>query len=243
MGHAEEQTLWRYGVTRWEQVARLRWNIFSENLMARLREGVAHSFEALRNGDIEFFLSRLSVDMRPRILPEFGDRLCYVDCETTGLDPGRDHVTVVTLGMGSDLFTFVRGEDLQAFPETLPEDAILVTFNGVRFDAVFLLKEFGAVVARPHVDLMPILRAYGFTHGLKAIERKMGFSRSAGDTLEGGGAVQAWQAYTERADTNALAQLVAYNRRDAVVLREMFIRLHQRSMGAFSKPFCSLKTE
>jgi len=243
MGSAEELTLWRHGVLRWEQVERLRFNLFSAELMQRLRVGVKESVDALARGDVAFFMESLSAGLLPRLVPEFGKRMCYVDIETTGLDLKTDSITTVTALYQGCVHTYVRGRDFALLPDALPRGAVIVSFNGKSFDLPFLLKEFGRDIMRLHIDLVPVLKAWGFTGSLKAVERSFGIMRTEPEGITGAHAVKLWDEYEAIGNASALAQLTAYSRRDTLSLAEIMTSLYGDTMRGFPERFCSLTTE
>mgnify|MGYP006289842891 CR=1 FL=1 len=243
IGQEEERVLWRHGVLRWDQVPHLRFELFSPELTTRLRAGAAESIHRLRLGDALYFMQRLPPELWPRLYPEFSDRFCYLDIETTGLDPDADHITVVTLVHGDRAKTYVWGRTLHRFPLEVPEDALFVTFNGERLDLPMLAARFGHAVVRPQIDLQRVLKAYGHRGGLKQIEPTFRIRRHPGVALDGVEAVELWKRYVDEYNGNALDALIAYNRRDASTLQAIIKQLYRQSMQGFPRPFCSLKTE
>lgn len=100
------------------------------------------------------------------------DSLVFLDIETGGLDKEKDLVSCVgALRLGSGVQVFSGSErglllEACAFFDNLPDDSVLVSFNGVSFDLPFVrsacernripffLKRF------KHLDLMPVARIH-----------------------------------------------------------------------------------
>lgn len=105
-------------------------------------------------------------------------KIGFLNIETPGLSPLRDHVAVIGLQTGGRFQAFIRGVNLDAFPEAVGEIPILVTFNGSCFDLPFLIETFPSYWPGAHVDLRYPLARLQLRGGLKAIERKLGLARS-----------------------------------------------------------------
>jgi len=74
-------------------------------------------------------------------------------------------VTTVSLHQGGETKTFVRDRDLSSdrLERELTDAALLVTFNGQRFDVPFLETCFDVDIDVPHVDLMYPCKSWGST--------------------------------------------------------------------------------
>jgi uncharacterized protein YprB with RNaseH-like and TPR domain len=104
--------------------------------------------------------------------------------------------------------------------EELFESKLLVSFNGKRFDAPFLEKNFNMNIETPHIDLMYPAKRIGLSGGLKKIEKQLQIQRELED-IDGREAVRLWKKYEKNGDENALEKLVKYNQYDAVNLQEL----------------------
>jgi uncharacterized protein YprB with RNaseH-like and TPR domain len=220
IGYATEQRLWLNGAQTWstflDQHADGLWRGARYDGLART---VEHSRSALRRRDVTFFSRRLAPADRWRLFPAFQDRVAYLDIETTGLWPTWSDVTVVALSDGERTKMFVRGKNLDRFPETISRYSVLVTFNGSQFDVPFLRAAFRRIRIPPaHIDLRFPLGQLGYSGGLKAIERELGIRRPAHlRDLDGLDAVRLWRRY-EQGNGRALSTLLEYAERDVASL-------------------------
>jgi uncharacterized protein YprB with RNaseH-like and TPR domain len=155
---------------------------------------------------------------RWRLLPAFEDDAAYLDIETDG----GDAVTAVAVLDRAGPRVFLRGRDLDAFPEASAGWKLLVTYNGLSFDVPVLRRAFPAWRPPPaHVDLRHLWARLGHRGGLKLLEEAQGIGRPphlAG--LGGWDAVLLWRRHLD-GDRAALRLLVEYNLHDAVNLRTL----------------------
>lgn len=153
----------------------------------------------------------------------FPERIMFLDIETTGLSHYYDEITTVGWSIGGRAETFIKGGD----PRHLLRDAgyakVLVTFNGIRFDARFLRQEFPEIVLpRVHIDLMYLCRRLGLKGGQKSIEMELGLNfRQELEDVDGFAAVLLWHRYL-RGDVEALSRLIRYNRADIAAMGAIF---------------------
>ncbi len=222
VGYRTEERLWRTGVAAWEDVGTEKTRSLPPHLRSALESEIAESEEALRRGRYRYFAARLPSREHWRAWPEFRRDAAFLDIETTGLDIGRDALTVVGLYDGVRAQSFIRGANLEELPDALEDRRLLVTFNGARFDVPFLRRAFPRMrLDQLHLDLMNPLHRLGYWGGLKRIERRLGIRRSEETAGLGGfDAVRLWEAY-EAGDDDALDTLVAYNREDVVNLEPL----------------------
>lgn len=222
VGYRTEERLWRSGFESWEDIGTSKADALPRHLRAALEEELDASEDALRRGRYRYFTVRLPLREHWRAWPEFRGKVAFLDIETTGLDIGRDALTVVGLYDGSRRRSFIRGDNLEDLPRALEDRQLLVTFNGSRFDVPFLRHAFPRMrLDQLHMDVMNPLHRLGYWGGLKRIERRLGIERSdetAG--MSGFDAVRLWEAY-EAGDDDALDTLVAYNLEDVVNLEPL----------------------
>ncbi|MBM4259281.1 MAG: exonuclease [Deltaproteobacteria bacterium] len=219
IGEKTEKRIWAAGITTWEeflhspsQVPVSQWQ---RDLGCRELE---QSLHALERRDAHYFTNKLSGALQWRLFPEFGQRIAYLDIETTGAVAGLSHVTVVGVYDGSQPRVYVRGVDLDHFASDIDQFTMLVTYNGKLFDLPFLRQELGIPLAHAHIDLRYPLAALGYTGGLKKIERTLGLEREGPmSLLDGWCAVLLWQ-YHKQGEPRALETLLRYNLEDVIHL-------------------------
>ena len=222
VGYRTEERLWHSGIASWDDVHGDRASSLPRHLHAILEEEITRSEVALTRGRYRYFAVRLPLREHWRAWPEFRDSVAYLDIETTGLDIGRDALTVVGIYDGRRKRSFVRGSNLEELPSALEEARLLVTFNGSRFDLPFLRRAFPRMrLDQLHLDLVNPLHRLGYWGGLKRIERRLGIDRSDETTgMSGFDAVRLWEAY-EAGDEDALDRLLLYNLEDVVNLEPL----------------------
>jgi uncharacterized protein YprB with RNaseH-like and TPR domain len=213
VGPATERRLWRNGLLTWD-------NCLAEGApVPRRLEGwllprLAESRERLAAGDFRWFAAELPRSEHWRALSEFGDRIGYLDIETTG-SSAEDSTTVVGIYDGQTMHQFVRNENLRDFADLLESFTAIVTFAGSSFDLPVLTREFGVRFPQLHVDLCHVLRRIGLKGGLKSIETQLGLRRSDETTgMSGYDAVRLWWQWWNDDDEVARRNLLAYNAED-----------------------------
>jgi hypothetical protein len=217
IGEKTERDLWRRGFTDWDAFER------------------SHPPGAWR----DLVLERLQPDRAASDLPkreawrlsrEFEAATLFLDIETTGLALEGDVVTCVGVSDGTEVKAYVRGENLDRFPEALCDVRLLVTYNGASFDLPVLARAFpGIDFARfHHVDLRFPLRRLGLTGGLKGVERALDIARpEALVGVDGFMAVRLWRAHLS-GRTGALETLVRYCLEDVVNLEPLLAHAYNR---------------
>ncbi len=102
----------------------------------------------------------------------------------------------------------------------------LYTYNGARFDLVFLRSKIGLELEPSivHEDLMYTCWRQGLYGGLKSVERCLGIERTIKD-VSGLQAVALWWRYVRQHDEDALKRLLRYNAEDVLNLKVLRERL------------------
>jgi len=235
VGPETERRLWRAGVRTWADFLERG----SAGVLGPAREAEARArIEAClaRGRDPVWLAGRFPPAEHWRLFEAFQDRTAYLDIETTGGLGGVDDITVIGIYDGAEVHTFIHGRDLDLFEDPLVDKAVVVTFNGARFDLPMIRRRFRSVDLPPiHLDLMFLLRRCGVRGSLKKIEEQMGLRRpGAVRGLDGYDAVLLWQRHTE-GDPRALDLLVEYNTQDIVNLRPLAEwaskRLKEKTLG------------
>jgi uncharacterized protein YprB with RNaseH-like and TPR domain len=230
-----ERKLWRAGCLTWDQLP-LAGRLLSPRKALDLAAQMTELRAALVGRVADYFLKRLPVGHRLRVWPEFSEGVAFLDVETTGLGR-RDELTVIGLWQAGRMRHFVRGRDLSEFLEVWRKIEVLVTFNGAHFDLPVLMRTFGILCMPPHIDLLFESKTYGYSGGLKSIERSLGIRRSADEEGDGAEAVLLWRLYEEKGDNTILAKLIRYNERDVRSLVALSGVLLKRSFDGYPGPF------
>jgi uncharacterized protein YprB with RNaseH-like and TPR domain len=223
VGASRERKLWDQGILDWSRFleaaesGRLGKKAV-DSAVPRVRE----SLDAVAGGDPRFFRDLLPRREAWRLYPEFAERACFLDIETTGLSSSYAEVTLIGALSGGQLALFVAGINLDQFPAYIQQVPLLVTFNGSQFDVPFLKAHFPqARLDQAHIDLRFVLRSLGYRGGLKLVEQTLGLSRDRSiQGVDGFEAVRLWHRY-RRGDRAALMKLALYNLTDVVNLVEL----------------------
>ncbi|RED17722.1 ribonuclease H-like domain-containing protein [Parasphingopyxis lamellibrachiae] len=150
-------------------------------------------------------------------------QVIFLDIETTGLSHYYDEITIVGWTLGGRSGTFIKGDNPTPMLNAIGSAVALVTFNGIRFDAKFLVQEFPKIeLPATHVDLMYLCRRVGLQGGQKAIEQELGIDfRQDIQGVDGFAAVLLWHQYL-RGELDALRTLITYNRADIAAMGALF---------------------
>jgi len=231
IGPYRERQLWAAGITTWEAFPDGR--ALSPGLDARLREALAAARAALSAGDAGRLAAMLPRRERWRLFAAFTADAGYLDIETDG----GETVTAVGVLDRDGPRLFLRGRDLDGFPEATRDWKMVVTFNGASFDLPVLRRAFPAW--RPplaHVDLRQPWWRLGHQGGLKLLERETGLERPPHlDGLGGLDAVRLWHRHLA-GDREALRLLAEYNLYDAVNLRTLMALGYNRLVERLGLP-------
>lgn len=222
IGLQTERKIWESGIYSWEKyLAKHETLDIAKSKKALIYPCIEESVRRLGAKDHRYFASVLPAGEHWRAVGEFGDKLGYLDIETTGCNRD-DTITVIGLYDGTEMHTFVQGKNLEDFPEAVSHYNMLVTFFGSGFDLPVIRRAFpGIDLSHLHIDLCHVMRRLGFTGGLKHIEHELGINRSEEtDGMSGFDAVRLWHEY-KRGSTEALELLLHYNREDVVNMQNL----------------------
>ena len=155
----------------------------------------------------------------------------YLDIETTGLSPWDNEITVVGIHICSGAETrFIQlvGEDITAdsLLEALTGVSVIYTFNGSRFDLLFISYRLGVDLDQRfmHHDLAYDCWRKNLYGGLKRVERKLDIKRRLTE-IDGYEAARLWRRYVNDHDEDALKTLLEYNKEDVLNLKTLKERL------------------
>lgn len=227
VGLKTERALWESGAGCWNEYLALDGALRKGGRHALLEPLVRESIDRFRAADFAWFARQLPLREHWRAYLTFKRRAAFLDIETTG-GMGPDALTVVGLYDGLRLRQFVKGDNLEEFPEAVQAFSMLISFFGSGFDIPFLKRAFRMEFAQLHIDLCFMLKRLGHKGGLKKVERSFGCRRSAEtEGLDGSDAVDLWWQY-RRGDEKALARLLAYNAEDVVNLETLIEAAYPR---------------
>jgi uncharacterized protein YprB with RNaseH-like and TPR domain len=231
IGPKTERDLWDAGFTSWQTLLERN----TPRTASRRRSCLEHLHESIRHydaGNPAYFAERLSAPQQWRYFSDFRPACAYLDIETTGMTPYVDQVTTVCLYDGRRVRTYVRGQNLDDFPNDVAAYRVLVTYNGRCFDVPFLERCFGIRLRQAHIDLRYVLKGLGVRGGLKKCERQMGLERGGLEEVDGYMAVLLWREYRETGDRRALETLLAYNVQDTVNLETLLVKAYNLHVAA-----------
>ena len=220
LGLETEKSLWDQGCQSWRHLLdgldSYTTGQVERSVVKRILNG---SYKSLEARDGSFFKKGLGLRDAWRAYPEFKDSCLYLDIETDGGTSGSAITTIGTFD-GVEFRCFIKGQNLQEFPEFVMSYGMIVSFYGANFDLPMLEKRYPDLrFNQLHLDLCPTLRQIGVTGGLKRIEKQLGISRGEEtDGLGGLDAIRLWRRYSQLGDDQALETLIVYNREDVVNL-------------------------
>ncbi len=180
-------------------------------------------------------------------------KTAYLDIETNYVGPftsnedrffrdSKNHLLTV---LGIRLLDDQQDTFVQLFDKEISKAKLLqalegakkiVTYNGrsipdslknrVGFDFPVIAAQLGIVLDKeyPHVDLCTECWKHNLYGGLKKVEQKLCLKRLFPER-EGAWAMNAYRAYLQTGDENLRTELLAYNREDVYMLRELEIKL------------------
>lgn len=243
VGRLTERGLWESGIRTWENFLDSE-NVCMTSTRRKFIEGyVRKSIECCEKGNYKFLEETMPPAAHWRAYRELArkGKCCFLDIETTGLSR-YDRITMIGLYDGKESRTFVRGKNLEDFPEAAEKYKMVVTFNGKCFDIPFIRGEIPqADMDMFHVDLRYELGKLGYSGGLKRIEKTLGIERSEETRgMDGFEAVCLWKRY-RRGDREALKLLADYNREDVVNLKQLmefaYRRMKEKLLCGFQESF------
>lgn len=223
MNKESESTLWQNDILSWDELLDKKEEIgFAERKKAAILQAVYESKKAYDEKNHSYFSDNMPSNMHWRAYPDFKDKACFLDIETTGLSREWHDITVIGVHDGEETKLFVKGKNMDAFEDELKKYSMIITYNGKCFDVPFIKSKFKNLkIDQMHVDLRYAMRELGYSGGLKRIEKEIGITRSDElDGVDGFEAVRLWKRY-ERGDEEALKLLLEYNKADVENLKIM----------------------
>ena len=180
-------------------------------------------------------------------------KVAYLDIETDYVgrfksdddrffrDSKNHLITVIGIRLldnDSDAFVQLFGKEITKarLIKTLEGTTKIVTYNGrsipdpikqrVGFDFPIIAAQLGIVLDKEfeHTDLCPECWKRNLYGGLKKVEQKLGLRRQCPDR-EGAWAMETYRAYVKTGEEKLRTELLAYNREDVFMLRELELKL------------------
>lgn len=222
VGVGTEERYWKNGLATWDDAENGHARTLGSKA-AWVRQHLAESRLRLAAGDAKWFHDRLPSAQSWRMFRRFRDQAAYVDIETTGLSRDDDHITTIALYGAGQVRTYVQGRNLEQFADDIQDFSLLVTYNGKCFDVPFLRRELQIPLNMAHIDLRYVMKALGYSGGLKAVEKQLGLNRDELDGIDGYFAVILWHEFQTTGNPDALETLLAYNAADVVGLEPLLI--------------------
>ncbi|MCF7957300.1 MAG: ribonuclease H-like domain-containing protein, partial [Phycisphaerae bacterium] len=134
VGPKTEQVIWNAGILTWDQfLSAGQIKGVSARVRQSLTEKITFWQAALDRKDHRFFAENLAGADHWLLFEEFGDSVCYLDIETTGLSANYgDVTTVVGIYNGQKFEVFIRDDNLagQTLSKALANCKLLITYNG-----------------------------------------------------------------------------------------------------------------
>lgn len=180
-------------------------------------------------------------------------KIAYLDIETDYVgaftdqrlfeDFPKHRITVVGILIAegkADRFVQLVGEEVtrEKLLQTLKGVERIVTYNGrskpdavkgrIGFDLPVIAAQLGVVLDDrfAHTDLVPLCWKKNLYGGLKKVEQALGLTRKL-PGRDGRWATEVWREYQKTRNPKLLEELLAYNREDVYMLREV-----QRALDA-----------
>jgi len=239
IGQVAERRLWDAGILSWQDALAASPNDLplTDSQRDTLLPLLPQWIDRLDAGDFAYFAKLLPQGEHWRAVPDFMERIGFLDIETNGTF-GAESVTIVGVYNNDTSRIYVKYRDLDEFGTDADNYALWVTFFGTGFDIPFLRRRFPQTdFNQLHVDLCPLLRRLGFKGGLKRIERQIGIERETGvDGLSGSDAVRLWREWRTKKSRASLELLMEYNRADIENLSLLLAFVYGRLKAATGYP-------
>jgi len=219
IGVKTESTLKELGIKCWDDVIKKKCpELFPTQKWHALWGGVNSAIDALKILNVSQLISLIPITQHWKMIPNFINRIAYLDIETTGLSPQYNHITTIAAYDGAIVHDFVKGDNLNDFPAFISKFPAITTFYGKSFDIPFIKKEMGVDFNQIHFDVCFLLKRLKIKGGLKKIEKRFGISRGELEDLDGYSAVLLWKKFKKTKKKEYLETLLAYNNEDVINL-------------------------
>jgi uncharacterized protein YprB with RNaseH-like and TPR domain len=241
VSNRDEAILWRKGITSWQKAINTKTNPGIHDRTWRIVQKESKKWaEAWTEDDWDFIWENLPVELHWRAFPHLNHDTVYIDVEATGTAI-TDVITTIAAWDGTNIFTFVRNENLDDFPEFFERFQAVTTFNGLEFDLPIIEREFNIECFHFHFDLDPLMHSIGQHGGLKKIEDRLGIARPFDNQIDGLFAIKLWNFYEQSHKKAALDTLLAYNIEDAFNLEYLMYYTYNTKKTKESLPAPTLE--
>ena len=231
IGAITEQRLWEAGITDWDNpLADNMLAPISSNRKSSIIRGVEESMHHLKTCNPSFFSNKLPANQSWRLFSEFRESTVYLDIETTGLERDYNDITTIALYDGTNIQTYVQGQNLDDFVDDIQGYKVIVSYNGKSFDVPFIENYFGTRLGHAQIDLRYVLGSLGLKGGLKSCEHQLGMDRGNLKDVDGFFAVLLWNEYRKSGDQKVLDTLLAYNVQDTVNLENLMVAAYNMKL-------------
>ena len=234
LGIEAEEKLWLQGCLCWSDYIKHGKNVFSFKKHKKVLQEIELARQAHKNCEVRFFLDRLPIEAKARVLLLDTLEVGYLDVETTGLETDAE-ITVAALATKNYTKVhklFRSNQGMKAFIKSLQAVDLLVTYNGQQFDIPLIERNSGETIKTPHLDMKPVLDKQGLRGGQKRAEKMAGLKRS-NPALDGEKAVQLWQNHVKFQKSGYLVELCKYCAEDTFQLQQLAHHSKNRSMTSF----------
>ena len=161
IGIKTEKRLWKSGIYSWDLFLNHRKTGIPPKQLDTMSECLKESKNQKASLNPNYFAELIPAGHHWRFFPEFRNATVYLDIETTGLSRYYETITTISLYDGKSIFYYVKGRNLNDFPEDIEQYKVIVTYNGKSFDLPFIERYFG-------------IQAEPSTYRLKICSRKLG---------------------------------------------------------------------
>jgi uncharacterized protein YprB with RNaseH-like and TPR domain len=242
IGPKTEKRIWSVGIQSWNDVMQHSCpECVTSAIWEKIQKGTTQVREAFVNRNTELLNKIIPSDLHWRMIPNYFGEIAYLDIETTGGMPPYHYITAISVYDGAIIHNFIKGQNLDQFPQFIRKFPAIATFFGKGFDIPFIQAEMGIKFPQVHFDICFLLRKVGLHGGLKRIEKHFGFDRKELDGIQGELAIILWKKYQETHDVRYLNTLVAYNSEDVVNLEFLLVHAYNALCQKYVVPFSPLE--
>jgi len=242
LGPKTENKLWEAGFRDWYDVLKnSRPTGIPVSKYDMLKTFLTELHEIYSNRDYLTLNELVPKKVKWRMIPELLGQIAYLDIETTGLYWPESCITTIAVYDGNNTYNFIRGKNLNEFPEFISKFPAIATYYGKCFDIPFIKNEMKIKFPQVHFDLCFLLRRLGLTGGLKKVEKRLRIFRNDLEEVDGYVAVILWHKYRRTKDPRYLETLLAYNTEDVINLEYMLYYAYNGLIRRENLPFKPLK--